>query len=201
MAVKIPIADANLIWDGENDIPLQQSSAFAEYREFMAAYCEARLWWLQETRRPDASPIRKFWFRNPYTAEILYAIQEGWNRGYWLTRKELTAHCSFVPEQQIARILREAKENKYIGLQQWDGDDRRQKVIMPSRQLIVMFEKFTTTYYEVIIENSNKLNRFTEGLRERVKEIHKLDEHRKKLGWSIFDDYPESNLRPVSIKK
>jgi len=200
MAKKIPSVQGNINWDtlGDTDVPLQQQSEFGEYREFMSAYCEARLWWLEEAWKPDASPARKFWFQNRYASEICYAIAEAWNRGYWLTRQELKAHCATVPDSQFQRLIRQAQEAGYISLVPMEGDDKRQKLVRPSRLFIVMFEGFTYQYYKVICDNSHKHNQFTQGLRQRIVEIEALDDLRKKrLGWSVFDSYPETTMKRV----
>ena len=200
MAKKIPSVQGNVMWEtGDGyDIPLQQQSEFSEYREFMAAYCEGRLWWLEEAYKPDASPARKFFFQNRHASEICYAIGEAWHRGYWLTRSELKAHCATVPESQFQRLMKQAQECGFISLDPLEGDDARQKLVRPSRTFIVMFEAFTYQYYKVICDNSHKHNKFTQGLRERIEQIEKLDDFRKnRLGWSVFDEYPELTMKPV----
>ena len=206
MAKKIPSVQGNITWDTLTgyDIPLQQQSEFGEYREFMAAYCEARLWWLEEAFKPDASPARKFWFQNRASSSICYAIGEAWHRGYWLTRQELRANCSTVPDSQFQRLIRQAQEAGYISLDPMEGDDARQKLVRPSRTFIVFFEGFTYQYYKVICDNSHKHNQFTQGLRERIDQIEALDCIRKgRLGWSVFDEYPEMTMKPVEelVKK
>lgn len=200
MAKKIPSVQGNVTWNTltGHDIPLQQQSEFSEYREFMAAYCEARLWWLEEAWKPDASPARKFWFQNRFASSICYAIGEAWHRGYWLTRQELKAHCATVPDSQFQRLIRQAQEAGYISLDPMEGDDARQKLVRPSRTFIVFFEGFTYQYYKVICDNSHKHNQFTQGLRERIDQIEAQDDLRKgRLGWSVFDQYPEMTMKPV----
>lgn len=200
MAKKIPSVQGTVKWNTNtgHEIPLQQQSEFGEYREFMAAYCEARLWWLEEAWKPDASPARKFWFQNRFASSICYAIGEAWHRGYWLTRQELKTHCATVPDSQFQRLMRQAQEAGYISLDPMEGDDKRQKLVRPARRFIVMFEGFTYQYYKVICENSHKHNQFTRGLRERIDQIEALDDLRKnRLGWSVHDEYPEMTMRPV----
>jgi len=200
MAKKIPSVTGYVEWNtmGHADVPLQQQSEFGEYREFMAAYCEARLWWLSEAWKPDASPARKFWFQNRYAASICYAIGEAWHRGYWLTRQELRANCATVPDSQFQRLIRQAQEAGYISLDPMEGDDARQKLVRPSRTFIVFFEGFTYQYYKVICDNSHKHNQFTQGLRERIDQIESQDDFRKnRLGWSVHDEYPEMTMKPV----
>jgi len=201
MAKKIPSIQGGIKWDSlqGHDIPLQQQSEFSEYREFMAAYCQARLWWLEEAWKPDASPARKFWFQNRFASEICYAIGEAWHRGYWLTRQELKTYCATVPESQFQRLIRQSQQAGYISLDPMEGDDKRQKLVRPSRSFIVMFEGFTYQYYKVICDKSHKHNPFTRGLRERIDQIEALDSFRKEgLGWSIFDEYPEVTMKPVA---
>lgn len=197
MAKKIPSHTLDQMLWFEGDVPLAQQSEFAEYREFMAAYCEARLWWLEEAYKPDASPIRKFWFANRYASSLCYGIMEAWHRGYWLSRAELAAHCTQVPNSQFVRVMKAAQEANYISLAPLADEDARQKLVRPTRPFIVMFEAFTYQYYKIICENSHKHNQFTQGLRERVDQIEQLDELRQaRLGWTCYDQYPELNMSP-----
>jgi len=200
MAKKIPSVEGDVKWKTIEgyDIPLQQQSEFSEYREFMAAYSEARLWWLEQAWAIDAPAPRKFWFQNRFASEICYAVNEAWHRGYWLTRQELKTTCSTVPDSRFNRLLAEAQAAGYLNLEAMEGDDGRQKLVRPTRLFVVMFEAFTYQYYKVICDNSNKHNKFTQGLRERIDEIEAQDCIRKsRLGWSIFDPYPEMTMRPV----
>ena len=201
MAKKIPSIQGRIKWESlqGHDIPLEQQSELSEYREFMAAYCEARLWWLNEAWKPNASPARKFWFQNRFASSICYAIGEAWHRGYWLTRQELRANCATVPDSQFQRLIRQAQEAGYISLDPMEGDDKRQKLVRPSRHFIVMLEGFTYHYYKVICDNSHKHNQFTQGLRARVDEIEAQDViRRNRLGWSVYDEYPELTMTPVA---
>lgn len=188
MAKKIPVTNDRVEWTPSH-VPLFQYGPFAEYREFMAAYFEARLWWFDEQKRPEAHPCLKFWFKDRASTTVLYGIMEAWMRGYWYSRSELRDHCSSIKDSAFARVLASASEAKYISVDVDEGD-KRQKLIRPTRETIIMVEKFTTKYFNVIIENSHRVNKFTQGLRDRVNEIEELDGKRKKdVGWSIYEDF------------
>ena len=187
MAKKIPQTAEREQW-GNGHVPLMQHSDFAEYREFMAAYSEARLWWLEEAQRQGADPCCRFWFNGRAPTIILYALMEAWMRGYWYTRQELREHCSSVADSAFARVLASADCAGYISRDAED-DDSRQKLIRPTRDTIVMFEAISTRYFKVIVENSHRVNQFTQGLQHRVTQIEALDDvRREQLGWSIFDE-------------
>ena len=187
MAKKIPQTAERVQW-GKGHVPLMQHSDFAEYREFMAAYFEARMWWLEEAQRPGADPCCRFWFQGRAHSVIFYSLMEAWMRGYWLTRVELREHCRSVADSAFARTLSAADCAGYIS-RDTEDDDSRQKLIRPTRASIVMIEAYTTRYYKVIVDNSHKMNSFAQGLRQRVDQIEALDNVRKEqLGWSIFDD-------------
>ena len=88
MAQKIPPRNNSLgVAAGFSWAPPAQHAAFAEFREFMGAYCEARLWWMEQSQRLHAEPCRKFWFANYQVSKVCYGIMEAWFRGYWLTKK------------------------------------------------------------------------------------------------------------------
>ena len=188
MAKKIPTTEERVDMTTRH-VPLYQHSAFAEYREFMAAYSEARLWWAEEAQKQTADPCCKFWFGGRAPSIVLYALMEAWMRGYWCTRQELREHCATVADSAFARTLSAADCAGYISRDAEDDDnDNRQKLIRPTRDTIVMFEAFTSRYFKVIVENSHKMNTYTRGVRERVDQIEALDEVRKdQLGWSVFD--------------
>ena len=186
MAKKIPTTQEKVIYS-KGHVPLMQHGAFAEYREFMAAYSEGRLWWAEEAQKQTADPCCKFWFGGRAASIILYALMEAWMRGYWCTRQELREHCSTVVDSAFARVLASADSAGYISRDAED-DDSRQKLIRPTRDTIVMFEAISTRYFKVIVENSHKMNTYTRGLRERVDQIEALDDIRKdQLGWSVLD--------------
>lgn len=171
--------------------PLAQHSDFAEYREFMAAYFEARVWWIEEANRPGADPCCKFWFQGRAHTGVFYAIMEAWMRGYWLTRRELRSYCRSLTDSAFARVLQQAEQAKYISRDGQSDEDSREKLMMPTRESIIMIEGFTTRYFKVIINNSHKMNQFTNGLRDRVDQIEALEEKRiEQLGWSLRDTDP-----------
>lgn len=189
MAQKIPPRDSILgVGEDFSYAPPAQHAAFAEFREYMAAYCEARLWWMEESQRPHAEPCRKFWFTNYQSTKVCYGIMEAWFRGYWLTKKELGAHVQTGMSNSVfERIMKNAICEEYVALAAVQNDGR-QKLVMPTRATILMFEKFSYQYFKVIVENSHKHNSYTQGLRDRLAEIEAQDDVRKEqLGWSIHD--------------
>ena len=189
MAQKIPPRNNSLgVAGGFSWAPPAQHAAFAEFREFMGAYCEARLWWMEQSQRLHAEPCRKFWFANYQVSKVCYGIMEAWFRGYWLTKKELGAHVQTGMSNSVfERIMKNAICEKYVTFAAAQNDGR-QKVVMPTRATILMFEKFSYQYFKVIAENSHKHNSFTQGLRDRLTEIEAQDDIRKEqLGWSIYD--------------
>jgi len=187
MAKKIPQTNQRVPWV-RGHVPLVQHSDFAEYREFMAAYFEARQWWIAEAQRPGADPCCKFWFQGLTHSAVFYSLMESWMRGYWLTRKELRANCQAVSDSAFARVLNQADQANYISRDGKAGEDSREKLIMPTREAIIMIEAYTCRYFRVIVDNSHKMNSYTQGLQLRVNQIEALDDVRKEqLGWSIFD--------------
>jgi len=113
---------------------------------------------------------------------------EAWFRGYWLTKKELGAHVQTGMSNSVfERIMKNAICEEYVALAAAQNDGR-QKLVMPTRATILMFEKFSYQYFKVIVENSHKHNSYTQGLRDRLAEIEAQDDVRKEqLGWSIYD--------------
>ena len=103
-------------------------------------------------------------------------------------KKELSAHVQTGMSNSVfERVMKTAICKKYVALAAAENDGR-QKLVMPTRATILMFEKFSYQYFKVIVENSHKHNSFTQGLRERLAEIEAQDDVRKEqLGWSIYD--------------
>lgn len=170
------------------DVPEGQHAAFDEYREYMAALCEARLFWMAEAQKPTAEHTLKFWFGSSGNHTILcYSLMESWFRGYWINRRELQSHAFGMSSRSFDRVLREANEGGYISLVSEDKD-QRQKLIKPTRQTVLMFERTAYAYFKCLLDNSHKLNTFTQGLRDRCQEIEAQDHIRRAdLNWSIFD--------------
>ena len=203
MSQKITKINGNAITVEGSDVPQGQHAAFDEYREYMAALCEARLFWMAEAQKPTADHTLKFWFGSTMNHTILcYSLMESWFRGYWINRRELQSHAFGMSSRSFDRVLREATEGKYIALAAEDKD-KRQKLVKPTRQTVLMFERSAYAYFKCLVENSHKLNTFTQGLRDRIVEIEAQDIIRRDdLNWSIFDEkYDVKNSqRPHDLK-
>lgn len=185
MGVKIPVVSgADFENRPINESPPHQVSEFAEYRDFMAAYCEARLWWMAETRSPDAEKALRFWSATWDRQNVYYALQLSWNRGYWPTRIELHAATSGVSDSSFARIIKDAATCKMIEVHS-DTVDRRSKIIRPTRQSVIALERATTHYFMTLADAAPPESSFGKGMRSRIKRIMSVDHVRKKMGFTL----------------
>jgi len=185
MGVKIPVVSgADFENRPINEAPKHQVAEFAEYRDFMAAYCEARLWWMAETRSPDAEAALRFWGGSWARQNVYYALQLSWNRGYWPTRVELRAATSGVSDASFARIMKDAVTCKMIEIDA-DPADKRSKIIKPTRQSVVALERATTHYFMALADAAPPESSFGKGMRARIKRIMSVDHVRKKMGFTL----------------
>lgn len=168
MGVKIPVVSgADFANRPINEAPDHQVAEFAEYRDFMAAYCEARLWWLEETRSTNAEAALRFWNASRDRTVIYYALQLSWNRGYWPTRSELHRAASRVSDSSFARTMKDAATCKMIVIGV-DATDKRTKIIKPTRQSVIALERATTHYFMTLADAAPPESSFGKGLRNRV---------------------------------
>lgn len=185
MGVKIPVVSgADFKNRPINEAPNHQVAEFAEYRDFMAAYCEARLWWLGETRSNRAEAALRFWSASRDRTVIYYALQLSWNRGYWPTRSELRQAASRVSDGSFARALKDAVTCKMIEIDS-DPTDRRSKIIKPTRQSVIALERATTHYFMTLADAAPPESSFGKGLRSRIARILSVDHVRKKMGFTL----------------
>ena len=185
MGVKIPvISSTDFVKRALDEAPPHQVAEFAEYRDFMAAYCEARLWWMAETRSPDAEAALRFWSATRDRQNVYYAIQQSWNRGYWLTRNELHAATSGVSDSSFARIIKDASTCKMI-LVESDLTDRRTKIIKPTMQSVIALERATTHYLMTLADAASPKSMFGKGMRSRIARIMSVDQIRKSMGFTL----------------
>ena len=185
MGVKIPVVSGKDFAARAHDgAPPHQVGEFAEYRDFMAAYCEARLWWMAETRSPDAENALRFWGGSWDRQNVYYALQLSWNRGYWPTRVELHAATSNVSDSSFARIIKDAATCKMIEID-CDPTDRRSKIIKPTRQSVIALERATTHYFMTLADAAPPESSFGKGLRSRIKRIMSVDHVRKNMGFTL----------------
>jgi len=185
MGVKIPVVSgADFTNKPIHEAPPHQVSEFAEYRDFMAAYCEARLWWLEETRSPAAEAALRFWSASRDRTIIYYALQLSWNRGYWPTRSELHQTASRVSDSSFARALKDAVTCKMIEIDS-DPTDRRSKIIKPTIQSVIALERATTHYFMTLADAAPPESSFGKGLRSRIARILSVDHVRKKMGFTL----------------
>jgi len=185
MGVKIPIVSTkDFSGRGFDEAPPHQVAEFAEYRDFMAAYCEARLWWMEETRSTDAEVALRFWGATWDRQNVYYALQLSWNRGYWPTRGELHAAAPGVSDSSFSRILKDAATCRMIVIKS-DPADKRTKIIKPTRQSIIALERATTHYFMTLADAAPPESLFGEGLRSRVMRIMSVDHIRKKMGFTL----------------
>lgn len=185
MGVKIPVVSGkDFAARAHDEAPRHQVSEFAEYRDFMAAYCEARLWWMAETRSPDAEKALRFWGATWDRQNVYYALQLSWNRGYWPTRVELHAATSNVSDSSFARIIKDAATCKMIVIE-IDATDKRTKIIKPTRQSVIALERATTHYFMSLADAAPPESSFGKGMRARIKKILSVDHVRKKMGFTL----------------
>ena len=185
MGVKIPVVSGKDFEGRPHDeAPLHQVAEFAEYRDFMAAYCEARLWWMAETRSPAAEAALRFWGATWDRQNVYYALQLSWNRGYWPTRTELHQATPGVSDSSFARIIADAATCKMIKIDT-DTADRRSKIIRPTRQSVIALERATTHYFMTLADAAAIESLFGKGLRARIKRIMSVDDVRKKMGFTL----------------
>nr|AKH47264.1 hypothetical protein [uncultured marine virus] len=184
MGVKIPVVSGkDFSRHAHDDAPPHQVAEFAEYRDFMAAYCEARLWWMAETRSPDAEAALRFWSATRDRQNIYYALQLSWNRGYWPTRSELHQSTSGVSDASFARICKDAATCKMIVIES-DPADKRSKIIRPTRQSVIALERATTHYFMTLADAAPPESLFGKGLRARIARIMSVDHIRKSMGFT-----------------
>ena len=185
MGVKIPVVSgADFANKPICEAPDHQVAEFAEYRDFMAAYCEARLWWMAETRSPAAEAALRFWSASWDRQNVYYALQLSWNRGYWPTRTELHQATSRVSDSSFARIIKDAATCKMIEIDT-DTADRRSKIIRPTRQSVIALERATTHYFMTLADAAPPESSFGKGLRSRIARIMSVDDVRKKMGFTL----------------
>ena len=185
MGVKIPvISSTDFVKRAHDEAPPHQVSEFAEYREFMAAYCSARLWWMAETRSPDAEAALRFWSATWDRQNVYYALQLSWNRGYWPTRVELHAATSGVSDSSFARIMKDAATCKMILIES-DLTDKRTKIIKPTIQSVIALERASTHYFMTLADAAQPESFFGKGLRARIARIMSIDHVRKRMGFSL----------------
>jgi len=184
MGVKIPVVSGkDFAARAHDEAPPHQVSEFAEYRDFMAAYCEARLWWMAETRSPDAEAALRFWGGSWDRQNIYYALQLSWNRGYWPTRSELF-YTAKVGDRSFARVIKDAVACKMIAIDT-DPDDKRSKIIKPTRQSVIALERATTHYFMTLADAAPPESSFGKGMRARIARILSVDHVRKKMGFTL----------------
>ena len=185
MGVKIPVVPGKDFAGTANDeAPPHQVAEFAEYRDFMAAYCEARLWWMGETRSATAEAALRFWSASWDRQNVYYALQLSWNRGYWPTRTELHQATSRVSDSSFARIIKDAATCKMIVIDT-DTADRRSKIIKPTRQSVIALERATTHYFMTLADAAAPESLFGKGLRSRIARILSVDHVRKQMGFTL----------------
>ena len=185
MGMKIPVVSgADFANRPICEAPDRQVAEFAEYRDFMAAYCEARLWWMAETRSPAAEAALRFWSASLDRQNVYYALQLSWNRGYWPTRSELHQAASIVSDSSFARALKDAVICKMIEID-CDPTDRRSKIIKPTKQSIIALERATTHYFMTMAEATPPESSFGKELRSRIARILSVDHVRKKMGFTL----------------
>jgi len=185
MGVKIPVVSGkDFSSQGSDEAPDHQVAEFAEYRDFMSAYCEARLWWMAETRSPHAEAALRFWSATRDRQNVYYALQLSWNRGYWPTRIELHSATSGVSDSSFARIIKDAATCKMIELDT-DPLDKRSKIIKPTRQSVIALERATTHYFMTLADAAPPESSFGKGMRSRIARIMSVDHVRKKMGFTL----------------
>lgn len=185
MGVRIPVVSGkDFAARAHDEAPPHQVAEFAEYRDFMAAYCEARLWWLEETRSTNAEAALRFWNASRDRTVIYYALQLSWNRGYWPTRSELHRAASRVSDSSFARTMKDAATCKMIVIGV-DATDKRTKIIKPTRQSVIALERATTHYFMTLADAAPPESSFGKGLRFRVARILSVDHVRKKMGFTL----------------
>ena len=148
MAIKIPMGSLETSEPRTlpTGAPTMQFSDFAEYREFMAAFCAASAWWADHVDSKDAEPAIKFWFGGENRRLVFYRLMHEWFSGYWPTRQDLAASCHAITASSFGRILREAQDAKFIEICS-DARDARTKVVKPTRQTISSFDKTGSQYF------------------------------------------------------
>jgi len=167
MGVKIPVVSGkDFSSQGSDEAPDHQVAEFAEYRDFMSAYCEARLWWMAETRSPHAEAALRFWSATRDRQNVYYAATSG------------------VSDASFARIIKDAATCKMIELDT-DPLDKRSKIIKPTRQSVIALERATTHYFMTLADAAPPESSFGKGLRARIKRIMSVDHVRKKMGFTL----------------
>lgn len=185
MGIKIPVVSGkDFAGRAHDEAPQHQVAEFAEYRDFMSAYCEARLWWMAETRSASAEPALRFWGGSWDRQNIYYALQLSWNRGYWPTRVELHAATSNVSDSSFARIIKDAATLKMIVIDA-DAMDKRTKIIKPTRQSVIALERATTHYFMTLADAAPPESSFAKGMRARIARILSMDHVRKQMGFTL----------------
>jgi len=185
MGIKIPVVSGkDFKGRAHDEAPQHQVAEFAEYRDFMAAYCEARLWWMAETRSPDAEAALRFWGATWDRQNVYYALQLSWNRGYWPTRSELHQSTPGVSDASFARIVKDAVACKMIVIDA-DPADKRSKIIQPTRQSVIALERASTHYFMTLADAAPPESLFAKGLRARIARILSVDHIRKSMGFTL----------------
>ena len=156
MAKKIPVTtlDPQNVGASITQAPPEQYAEFTEYRETMAAYCKARVWFSDAVSSADAeSPIR-FWFGNRGRRRVFASLMHDWYAGYWPTRQDLLASSRGVGEATFGRILKEAADGDFMIIET-DEDDGRTKIIKPTRQTILSMERLTSAFFVVLRDGNH----------------------------------------------
>ena len=185
MGIKIPVYEADNLTKREMHIaPTGQVAEFTEYRDFMGAYCAARLWWLEECASSETDPALRFWFSARDRSVVCYALLRSWNTGYWPTRGELAYASKNVTTASFSRVLRDAEAKGFL-VSECDPADRRTRIVKPTRQTITALERATTHYFMELLEAAPPNSAFAKGLRERIARILSLEKIREKFGFTL----------------
>ena len=155
MAKKIPVTtlDVSNVGTSITQAPPEQYAEFAEYRETMAAYCKARVWFADAVASPATEPPIKFWFANGARRSIFASLMHDWYAGYWPARHDLFVSSRGVGEATFGRILKEAVDGGFMIIDT-DDDDGRTKIIKPTRQSILSMERLTSAFF-VVLRDAN----------------------------------------------
>ena len=164
--------------------PPGQAAEFAEYRDFLSAFCVARLWWMDLVSNPRTDPALRFWFSTKDRTIVCYALMKSWNSGYWPSRHELGEAARAVNARTVTRVLKDAENAGFCALE-LHPEDGRARVVKPTRATIIAFETATTEYFMVLAESSPTESVFGQGWRAHVKRILSLEPVRLKMGFSL----------------
>lgn len=164
--------------------PDRQFTEFAEYRDYMAAFCAARSWWLSDALAITADPATKFWFSHRDRALICYQLMGQWYRGYWPTRAELVDLAPNVSQGSFYRILKDAEDAGLIDIVP-DSADRRGYLIRPTTATILALGKGTVAYFQRMVTSAPQASIFTHDLKRRLNLILSTEDVRAPMGLSL----------------